>query len=174
MGRSESSTIWIGSKFNMRDLVNIVNENNLEEIIEIILSDSIYIEDENGFFNTNYYQSIIGDIEEIKTLEEFYCFIEELKRHGDILLYRSGESKSIVFDSYDENNQCIYNQSFIYLHERVNDLTRWGYNREGYNVSAVPLKDIDFQTIQENIEKKWKEIGFHEYTITLTNVLSVS
>lgn len=174
MGRSESSTVIIGSRFELTDLVSVVNENNLEKIMLLLVSDEIYIDDDNGMFNTNY-KNIIDELDPVKTLEDFHAFMELLKKHGDIVVYRSGEHKPVFHGYYDENTPCLFNQTFIHvIDEPLYDLTRWGYSREGYNVSSVALNKIDFQKAQDNIKKMWGEIGFVDYTITLTTIVYTS
>ena len=139
MGKSETSSISLGYKIKISDLINQLDSNNIEIINTFLVKG--FIEDENDGFNDMYINInfSLNFYEDIKINDEVEKYkqtlISEFKNNGNLIKLRSGgymEDKSIP----------LYNMDLLIPIQSILETTRWGYDRYGTNGLSIPLDDI--------------------------------
>jgi hypothetical protein len=152
MGKCETSTVSVGIKILLSDLILQINETNFDLIKEII--NKGFISDENEYYNDAY-----TDIVWCKDLPENYLeykdFLEEeFKKNGSYLHIRNSNKIEP-----DLRNGCLFERELLLPIKQVLETERWGYDRYGRNGNYRP---INFMTPALDMEK-YKDID--KYTI---------
>jgi hypothetical protein len=147
MGKSESSSIYIGIKILISHLIEQLNESNFV-LIKKLLQDG-FIDYDNGFFNENYIK--IEKEFKIQDIEKFKNNIMNiLKTNGDIAKSKfSSETKN------DLSRGTLYEQTLLIPIERIMKTERWGYDRYGTNGTYRKL-DFDIEIIKNKIYDEYK------------------
>jgi hypothetical protein len=152
MGKCETSSMSIGIKILLSDLVLQINEKNFD-LIKEMLNDG-FISDSNEHYN-DAYTEIIWFMDLPKDYLEYKAFLEkEFKNKGSYLHLRNSNKIEP-----DLRNGCLFERELLLPIKKVLETERWGYDRYGRNGSYCP---IDFISPSLDIEK-YKEI--EKYTI---------
>jgi hypothetical protein len=152
MGKCETSTMSIGIKILLSDLILQINEKNFDLIKEII--NDGFISDSNEYYN-DAYTEIIWCNDLPKDYLEYKVFLEqEFKKKGSYLHVRNSSKIEP-----DLRNGCLFERELLLPIKRVLETERWGYDRYGRNGSYCPINHLSPSL---DIEK-YKEI--EKYTI---------
>ena len=152
MGKCETSTVSVGIKILLSDLVLQINETNVDLIKEII--NDGFISDENEHYNDAYTEIVwCNDLPE--NYLEYKDFLEQaFKNNGSYLHVRNSNKIEP-----DVRNGCLWERELLLPIKNILESSRWGYDRYGRNSSYCP---IDQLSTSIDIEK-YKEI--EKYTI---------
>lgn len=178
MGRCETARTSIGIKIVVKDLVDMINEENYETIRDKFFSEDSLIDDENGCYNSSYTSIIRGEIPgnnpdcetDVNELDcdEYKKYLEKsFKEYGDIDMFKDGSE--IVNNYKEDDKDNLYHQTILIPQTTLLSTDRWGYNREGTNGKSVDVESFDINLISEEIKERMKmlNIGIDMYKIVL-------
>jgi len=166
MGRCESASVYIGVKFKIKELIEYLKDKNEEKLLDILNSEHLYVIDDNNEFN-----SVFKTIRESSDLDKF---ISDLKYYGNKDLIRYDGDEQITFNEYDSNNNCLYNQDFVYVDDNsmLTNIDRWGYNRSGDNVNCSEIPSfVKIEKIKKKLGKNFTKLEFNKFTFMMTTIL---
>jgi hypothetical protein len=146
MGKCETSSLSIGIKILLSDLVLQINEKNFDLIKEILFDG--FISDKNDHYNDAYTEIIW-----CKKLPENYLdykqFLEEEFKNNGSYLHLRNSSKV----EPDLKNGCLFEKELLFPIKKLLETDRWGYDRYGKNGNYRPI-DFDLSVDLE----KYKDI----------------
>jgi len=151
----DQSTVSIGIKILLSDLILQMNETNIELIKKMLCKGCI--EDSNGYYNETFKNIVQYEYEENELPKDYLqCkehLINEFKINGSYF-----EDKYTGKKTPDLIHGCLFEKDLLVPIKEILSTERWGYNRCGINSSSRPL-DFDLSVSTE----EYKEIK--NYTI---------
>jgi hypothetical protein len=133
MGKRECSTVSVGVKITLSDLVSQMNETNFD-LIHTMLCDG-WIEDENDYFNEVYSSIVYDDMPHDHEAAKEYL-IHAFTHRGTYHKTRS----SVTIPTLDHG--CLLDQYLLVPLHTLLSCERWGHDRYGTNSTSRPI-DVD-------------------------------
>tara|TARA_Y100000816_G_C26106880_1_gene588534 strand:- start:1275 stop:1745 length:471 start_codon:yes stop_codon:yes gene_type:complete len=143
MGHCEETETFLALAINYKTFVEHININNNIFYKEIIYK-KLFIEDSNDNLANEFTEDINAEIDFIQYVQK-----RQLELNDIIRIF----SKHL--EKYEDEMLCIA------ISEPLCSLSRWGYNREGYNTSFSNLNKQDFEecmSIGENYVKQFPKL----------------
>ncbi len=147
MTRYESSTVSIGFKIAIKELVKQLNEDNFYVVKKLF--EEGFIPDSNGTVN-QYFKSIIDDEDIPDDCKEYKS---HLKKHF----------KKIVPNDKDDEKVSINDMYLLVPVHKIMETTRWGKNRKGTNGTFCEI-DFDIENLKEQIKNEYEHM-FSKYNV---------
>lgn len=143
MGKCEHSTVCMGVKITLSDLVLQITETNVD-LIRDMLSDGC-IEDENDYFNEVYSSIVYHDNMPQDRIKEYLT--DAFMHQGTYHKSRS----SAAIPTLDHGR--LWDQALLVPFHTILSCARWGHDRYGTNSTSRPvdvdwIRDHPYQEIQ--------------------------
>jgi len=170
MGRAETVNLSLGIRIKIKDLLEVIDEDNHEAIRDDFLNDDSLIDDENNFYFDTYKQIMGGygevsddvDLNELNHEEYKEYITKKCKSYGDCGFNNYTAEKC---EEYDPDN--LYYQVLLVPFNKLVDAQRWGHGRDGTNGTNYDLDLTKLTELTKKIHDRMKELKIKKYTVTL-------
>jgi hypothetical protein len=157
MGRSEIAFAAVAAVSTLRDLVSDLGETQAYAFLRERENEPIVI-DENGYQNRLFHELLGEDLEPAE-------FFEKARLFRELMCTKDGR-ESVNTDT----EECLWTCDISILAESLGQCERWGYGRDGTNISCVEFPDL--LEVRSQLEQKAKAMNLRTYRIKFTTGVS--
>lgn len=173
MGRCEEATLSIGVSVAIKDLLDLMTEENYKEFRKLFFGENSIINDSNSSYSSMYNSIVSGEtIGDDDNYVDLSCYeYKEYKQHllvnfklyGDILLSKYESSQINIYKEDDKNN--LYHQTLIVPFNKIISTERWGYSRDGTNGTCCNVDIIKLNEFSAKIKETMTKLNIDKYSI---------
>jgi hypothetical protein len=179
MGKYETATLSIGVRILLKDVFEMMNEDNYQEFDDTFIGYGVMIEDENNDYNLTFSRITDGDdpkteehadLDDMENSAQIEWYTKMFKLYGSGCYLRGGGYKVDTYNEDENSPHNLYNQYLLVPFNQILSTDRWGYDREGTNGSSCELNVEDLSEDAKNIHKKMEELGIDsdKYKVVMT------
>jgi hypothetical protein len=169
MGRTESVSLNLGVKIKIKDLLEVIDEDNHESIRDDFFKEESLIDDENGFYHGTLVQIADGyvgqtdyiDPEELDHKEYKKHMIKVCKSYGDSAYNNCG-----AFPCEEDDPKNLYHQYLLVPFYEFVENKRHGHHREGSNGASCEVDLEELDRLTKKIHEKMKKLKIEKYKVT--------
>jgi hypothetical protein len=175
MEKTEISTLSIGIKIKIKELIDAMTELNYKEIRSHFFTDKSIIEDNNSHYNL-IYDSIVNGIDIIYENDYIEYINTTDFNFSEYKEYLVNNFKKFGYDTKNENEKCkiyenkdnknsLYNQILLIPYNNLLSTERWGNSREGINGLSCKMDIVELNNISNIVNKKMEYLKISNYLI---------